>query len=1555
MTQEIPHSFEEGQKSDLDNSIKGSKGYVLGEHARLHSIDGTLALVSVEGTKEIYNNNKIVRYLGAASFKDQLIVFAKCSGVDVNFGGVIYVPVVKTIIFADNLEVELISGSFSFTNELTSNSVVTTYTENIAQPAPPEEIDINDNYAPEDGSSGAIDFDSYYTLNVNVPIFGTCPVTEQTIPVNNENFADCIISIQKDSNGDFYDKILWSGYQNWPLYGKIVALGVDENSNYRRVKYTDYINPFRSVNVFDPSLYKRSSKELDNFQSTILLQPRISAVNKNGQLKSMAVQYMYRLITENGQVTEFSAPSEVQYIIPEEGYKFQGGSVSEVTNKSVKIQCNVMDPGNFSEIECIALEFEAANVPTSIKSLGIKQASAVVEFDHYGSETEFAGNITLADITEIKTNWKYCSDLEPKNNKLFASGLRNDPITSRFNELRNNFALHGWENNGQTHETFINPNPSNYQYFPPNLTEKLFYAKKRVIRSVHIFQNATMDFVNLDTGNKFTANIGLLAEEYKDYTEEISLWLLNLQANDGNFSSFFPNLEIEYVSNAILFKPLVGATSTDMSNYQLQFNNTQVIQDIDDENIFFTQNLSGQQYIHGGMSAGFNNGTGVRISYRMVEEELATQAALRFTGTGPLIDYVEPNFKKTFIKDEIYRLSIQLYKEGQRLFAIPLGDLHIPEMGNAYSYIDDAGNIVVSSEKYVSQKTIGNKLYGVRVEMRVEVRFDCQFSKDIDMYQILYVERDEANRSILCQGMAAPLIRLQRPEEFLGGRALNEKLQSKWHLPYSGGPTYDKIGLDVYDAQGGEYENDNYDHSKRTIHDRSLMYFDSPDLIYRSISDAFINSSEIRLLGRLNTDHGPDTVMESGEAGMDALFGEESYPKFSRKILTSQLNTLPDLNDWPKLSGDENADNSTWLSHFVNVSVFSNFSLYLRTHQIDGSISLLPGQVLPGSDLNTSFELSNNTFSLGSMPWWYSEEVRRMRKEDDQYGFEALPTGNISKGEKTMFIRTNDDLFTSIFIGSSPFSTVNSQIRRGGNSYIIYDTHALINIRRNNGSSIYGGRSEQAYSKNVFIPLSETKPIYKESNAAQVFNMQGDGYVSLYIRTKNTHGDDEIGQMDREINNGRTSTAPNRGDIETSYKVNGAWCYAVVLETMIEPKLNHEYEFYRENSGIDFSLTKDEVLNSAYLQTNDIKKYIPQPFRYKDNPDLSNIVAASQVKRSGEYYDAWSFFLPNEFQELDKDKGAVLNLAKEKNEIFAIQERQTNLLYIDRDVIIPTQGGGAVNVKQGSGKSIDGYKVISKYGTSIRRSVVKNTDFGFTFVDERLKVLIKLDKELNIGTQYHHDFYDRYDKDPIVNAEPFFDEKYKESGITLTTASGDKRSIVYNEVLKVLNGFYPKYSSTLYMKFGSELLAPIEKLITVGPNIIPNSESLHRFNEGDYLNVLGEEVSMKVGFVSGAGPNTVSIFPHLAMILNGVAKVDRIEITTKAGLNRVILPSHKRYSVKEGIHSVPLLNLWSQGIDSDEKKDVRSEWSYFELTFNYNNGNMRKIKSAITYIRKSFH
>jgi len=408
--------FIKGLRIDFDEHAESSESYIDGVNGRLFSLNGTLSYASIEGTAEIYQNNNIVKYLGFGAFRDELILLVKVLPTIDNVivdpieteevTTLITNPFVVTVPFPDtNVDFEL----------LIESNTTEIITEVIIPPVEiPDDLDFSDDYNCGNLTSDeTIDYSIYYNELLNTDNFENCSILDLTGDLkNNKHYLDAFYSLKYDESGNIFSNLLWSGKLNWDINAKIVTMTLFENNYYKRVYFTDYQNPFRVINVKDGNLENRSSLEFNALQNTALLQPEIKSIGLDGQIKSGSVLYMYRLITANGQSTEFSPASKiVRIVLNDDDIDYSGGNISEVTNKSVTIQCNIIDYAYFNEIEAVVVEYEAENAPTAIRSLGIKPVSEVNEFTHFGNEGEYADLLTITELLDRKNNWKYCSGL----------------------------------------------------------------------------------------------------------------------------------------------------------------------------------------------------------------------------------------------------------------------------------------------------------------------------------------------------------------------------------------------------------------------------------------------------------------------------------------------------------------------------------------------------------------------------------------------------------------------------------------------------------------------------------------------------------------------------------------------------------------------------------------------------------------------------------------------------------------------------------------------------------------------------------------------------------------------------------------------------------------------------------------------------------------------------------------------------------------------------------------------------------------------------------------
>jgi hypothetical protein len=1505
------NTFEGGNSKDLTENVEKKNTYSKGLNGRIYSENNVFSFSSIEGTKLVYQNAQIVKWLGYYSFREETIVMAKVlkpTGAGEGVESEVCEQIISSSSGSNTSDVTA-GLKITFSDEISSNSSVVESCYTVVTPVS-DPTDFEMNYSDITQESQSIDFGEYYEERVNVADFSICPINNNQVPVNNKDYYDAFYSFTLDDNGVLKGERIWIGAQNWPLEGKITCEGVEENEFYKRVYYSDAVNPRRVMNRKDTSLALRNGKEFNQILDNILLQPEIKSIVDGGQLKAMKSMYLYRIISENGQLSEFSPFSFFATIVADDdSITYRGGDISETTGKKVVVKCNLLDPEPSAEIECVALEFEAFGPPTSIRNLGIKPAAPVVTFEHYGNEAEMIDDITINDILEFKNTWSYCNDFTSKKNKLIAAGLRNAPTPTAISDLEFLMPLHSWNAAGDSHVSLMNPQPWLYRFVDPTNTSPLYYIRQRKYEAVASYGPATISLKNKATGATFDITYSELSlEEYTNILPETIEWLLDLYNNDPSFNSIFPNLKIVDNNGQLLFTYIDVNDQTDFSNYILESNNDQFLQNYNNDLVSLNPTVNTSKLVHGAESLGFNQGNGVRISYKEFKEPLLNQATSVYNGTGKLLDYHNPSLETYFMKGEIYRLGFQAYdKSSSRYFSIPLGDVMIPELGDLISSIDNQGNPVITSKKYVNQSVENGVLYGHGIKMHIEVRLDCEIQKHISMYQMLYVERNEDNRTILCQGIGAPLQRVQ----FDGNddHKMPDDVLNKWTLPYYGGPVYERDALDQYTLNGENYDYQGTGYKERVITHRGLFYFDSPDLYFNKISDQHISSSKLNVVAKVNTDHTPRVIMERGGFGG---FPGEIYPKFSRKILEDQLEGNINTEGLPRRAREDRKE-GTWETYFINVSVFAKYTpLVKQEFGIKKAETLNRGEVISGAAFDLTNDVSNNAIAMPCMPWFYSYYQKRSDKQDESASrADMFREATVSPGYKTTIIKTDQDIFTDSFVGPI-IHKVDSQIRLGGGPHSVYDTYPIINIYRDNRESVYGGRTQQAYSRNTFISLSRTIPVSKNSGV-QSFDVGADTYITLSIRTKNDAGNTEIKEV--EFDNGGGGKA--KGEI-TTHRRNGAWNYVTVLESQVEPKLTSGYEFYRNTVDFNFENIRNEVINEAYFSANTLKQFIPKPFKFKDDPNLGNVIAVSNVKLAGEPYDSWTVFKPNNFYaELEKNKGDISNIVRDKEQVYAIQEGQTSLIYIGTDRIINDKDGTPINLKQGSGQVVDGHQVVSSYGTSIRRSVAES-DYGFSFFDEKHIEFIKINKPLLISKLLHLEYWNRFKNDRITDCEAFFDHANKETNIRVRTASGQSVFISYNEMFQAFNGEY-EYNNDLYIDFDKKIYAPSTDLV----------KDLHQLNEGSPLNLFGSQKELKLGFLVNADIDKIFQYKNTGIVSSLKYPFKSFYYKSSRGMERTVLGTHNWYKIREGNHTVPAINETN---DLSQIGHLRGNWVYVEIT-----------------------
>jgi hypothetical protein len=652
-------------------------------------------------------------------------------------------------------------------------------------------------------------------------------------------------------------------------------------------------------------------------------------------------------------------------------------------------------------------------------------------------------------------------------------------------------------------------------------------------------------------------------------------------------------------------------------------------------------------------------------------------------------------------------------------------------------------------------------------------------------------------------------------------------------------------------------------------------------------------------------------------------------PKFSQKIPSNLL-----------------AGDSKTRPFYVNVSVFSNllrrrsYTSFQNTpssgnvYEIDKASEIGEGQILSGYKFNDTFDYANHAFTLGCPGWFYCGSARSGNNREQT----IFRVNNIAGGRKSVFIKTKFNFFNETNISQRQY-LIKSRVNFGDWGYrnedSLYgrDSYIVSNLKRNIQDSIYGGRTEFAYASNEYIPLSDVIPVTKELVVSQIFYVEGDSYCSLYLRNKSSYRGSQTPVSIGMHWDNFPGHGGNEDERRYQYNKYNAWCYSVVLESTIEPRLANSEEFYLFSSSIDFKY--EELYNSGYLQENDLRKSIPVPYDFKDEPILNNVIAVSNTKLNGDSIDAWSKFSTNEFYELDKNKGSVLNIIKYKDEIYAVQGLQTSKILIDeRSFITPDKGGSAIQIAQGDGKSISGHEVLSDYGTSFRRAIIESP-FGFVFYDDLKKEIVKIVKPLLVDNFLALEILRMFKDNDVVSAEGYYDDEFKETNIRFRTKNDINFVVSYNELLEVFNGKI-EYNNDLYFMFQNKVIAPYE-----------SSQKLGELNSGNELELFESQKNLKLKVISAPDFFETKINKGLGVILSTNYPLLKTTFITSLGQTRVVPGTHHWYKIREGLHTFPAKN-------PDDYDDLRGEWCSFELEINSVSNTKIKLFSIINYFRQSY-
>ena len=1045
---------------------------------------------------------------------------------------------------------------------------------------------------------------------------------------------------------------------------------IEENDKFQRIYFTDGVNPVRGLNILGDSFYYAGLSEegLNLVINAALRTPVVSSVSDGGNLRCGSYSYCYRLMTADGKFSSISPISNPTPVYKSSKTKANssmvlGGRLNESSGKFIQITVSNIDQ-TYDRIQLIALQYvseQGAIIPTVITDTKIYDA--VISLAHTGNE--ITEQLTLHEILVNRNTWDSCKDLAIKDNRLFASNLSN--TSTELNIDKNTFRVQSYradsDNVAYTAVTYPNPDL---------LKEDLYF------------------FADTDTPANNRARY------IKPYLADGSA---GISTQHASFPKFIGAETADFGANS----SVNGVRVTfKMKQFTLDENVNSYYRALTDDGNYSTPPFYG------------------------IDNKLADDSFYD--------NYKNPIFSqkyKGYMRGEIYRFGIQFYdKQGESTFVYPIGDVRMPDINTPYQEIridsdgssrvySNTGDCVFSGNnaavdqdsslplRYITADENG-KGYILYPEFRVKLSNDVK--KRISGYSIVRVERDAANSSVQLSGAASEVI--------------------KYKNQASSGSLSNILGNTLCPLVSAHFDNDTLSgqpagswSATDLVHTR-LHTIDSPDIIFGTNKYVFNSNDQIKVCGVLNAFHEdspPVTttkkiIQDNGTStkyygGRYIISGTgtnhettRKYTFYSRYYLDGGLT--------------EKATDLTTANRYSSDSTGNTYSVYqsLNFTEVVG-----PNSLVSASKLNVGFNYRNQalTGDFNQIALGKKEESGGSAGGIDDSGFVLDSYSRRGNGNTILLANISSGLDG---IQAEAFGANHDDFQTQGDFW--HAQKLLVKIyRRLDVVTLYGGNTVEAFDSNRYISTGTDEfdlgAVEKQTIAASGGDVYlsecfgGDTFVCMYGVSK--HNNSSLNET-KSYNYGQAIVFPVESRINLDLR-QGDFFGAPILSASASRTEQRSREIYDSSTGnttieyFDVTLTDtsggglarqtedDYIYNPTYSTQNSTRGYLPQPTDFVEVNDFKNVIAASNLKLSGDKVDAFARFDANEFFEVDMAQGAIHNIFNFKNELFVLQANGVGFLSVNSRALIPAEGG-VIQVAAGSGNVIQRIDYLNtKYGS----------------------------------------------------------------------------------------------------------------------------------------------------------------------------------------------------------------------------------------------------------------
>lgn len=506
------------------------------------------------------------------------------------------------------------------------------------------------------------------------------------------------------------NRLLFAGILNQSLYYPLDVKADYERSDLSKIYFTDYYNYPRTLNTTVDN-FQYTADQFNFINKVEFSRVQIKSVNSGGGYKCGMVSYCYQLFRKYGQstiISEITSPLHLSVSPNDSGYtdKYKGGAALDSSNKSVTIQIDNIDI-RFYYIRVLAIYYDTeTTIPriNIIKQLQIPPTSSIIIVD---DGINMVSTYTLVDLISFGQTLTKCKHLAIKDRRLFELGIKEEYFDVDFDARAFRFKKFT-ENRGYQQAKIFNTSSDS--------TEWITIGGYGIGQTIAKDQGGT------------TLGAWAIPETY-------DCILAKTWQRDWGTSSVAESEDgYCFMSNGTRY----GGTGL---NVEYRFRTIPIKED---------DNEGGNRTLRTGSST-------VQSWSTVLDEYYDNNY-----GFGNYASPINDTQIKGFQRDEVYRVGLRLINTlGQRSFVKWIGDIKFPSMlevdlVNQYNMGYPIGT-VPAQRKDFALSFVGDDNSVFMNQLGLEIKVS-NLPDDIVGYEIVYVKRQDRDKTIVAQGMLHSII-----------------------------------------------------------------------------------------------------------------------------------------------------------------------------------------------------------------------------------------------------------------------------------------------------------------------------------------------------------------------------------------------------------------------------------------------------------------------------------------------------------------------------------------------------------------------------------------------------------------------------------------------------------------------------------------------------------------------------------------------------------------------------------------------------------------------------